>query len=105
MDERLRLIEKDVRDIRGDVTKIREKIFNGFERTVNEIHKEVVEMRKLQATVEEIKIRDEEEFRLATCPLKKSIQKNIERKFYLVISLATLFMSIVTIVANILLGG
>jgi len=87
-------MESDLSAVKEDVVKIREKIFNGFEKTVNEIHGEVVQMRKLQTKIDNL---EREEFRLATCPLKKSTQKQIERKMYFVLAGFTIITSLVTI--------
>ena len=91
---RMNKMESDLSVVKEDVVKIREKIFNGFEKTVNEIYGEVVQMRKLQTKIDNL---EREEFRLANCPLQKSAQKNLKREMYFVLAGFTIITSLVTI--------
>jgi uncharacterized protein (UPF0335 family) len=109
-EERINNLEEDIRELRADfketskdVTAIREKIFDGFDKTVTEIHEEVIELRKLHSAVNEIKQNNAEDVRLSTCPFRKEVTKKMMRRFYIVATLATISISAVSIVTSVLL--
>ena len=92
-DKRMDSMEKDIRELRDgqkdmqeDITLIREKIFNGFSHAITESHENSKEIRsaveKLNNAVTDmhaIVYRTPEEI-LATCPFKKEVQLNYEKK-------------------------
>jgi len=110
-DMRMNIMEKDIRELRAeqktiaeDVTAIREKIFNGFDKTVTETHNEVVELRKLHDTVSALSKSDTNEYRLVTCPLREDIAKKIERKIYLAIAILSIVITVASF-AGTIIGG
>ena len=102
MGDRITDIEDQIKEISASVAVIREKIFNGFSNTIDEIHSEVIEMRKSRLLLEELKLRSGEEFRLATCPMKKDMLDGLIRRFYIFMAIFGAAMSVVAILIKIL---
>jgi len=110
-DARMNSMEEDIRELRStqkemaaDVTAIREKIFNGFDKTVRETHEEVKELRRLQSKVDELRKSDTVEARLQSCPLRSELTKQLEKRIYLAIAIMSVVITVASFVGS-LLGG
>ena len=94
-------IEKKLDEQQKDITAIRQKVFNGFGTTIEEMHKELIELRRLAEKVDRLNFQLVEH-RFETCPLRSYLGKRFEKRIYLSIALATFVISTITFVVNLI---
>jgi uncharacterized coiled-coil protein SlyX len=82
------------------IAEIRERVFNGFGMTIEEISREVKELRRLAEKVDRLDT-TLVDHRLDTCPLKDYLSKRIEKRVYVTVAIATVVISGATLLANI----
>ena len=101
-EDRIDRIENKLDEQNRSVVEIREKVFNGFGATIDEIHGEVKELRRLAEKVDKINF-SLVEHRLETCPFRQELGKRFEKRVYLLVAIATVFITAGTLLVNIFL--
>ena len=102
MEDRIRRIEQKLDGQGKSVGEIREKVFNGFGKTIDKIHEEVGELRRLAEKVDKLHF-SLMDHRLDTCPFRRELSKRVEKRVYLSVAIATVFITAGTLLVNIFL--
>ena len=100
MEDRIRRIEQKLDDQGKSVGEIREKVFNGFNKTMDKVHEEVRELRRLAEKVDKLNF-SLLDHRLDTCPFRQELGKRVEKRVYLLVAISTVFITAGTLLVNI----
>ena len=100
MEDRIRRIEQKLDEQGKSVGEIREKVFNGFNKTMDKVHEEVRELRRLAEKVDKLNF-SLLDHRLDTCPFRQELGKRVEKRLYLLVAIATVFITAGTLLVNI----
>ena len=95
-------IEQKLDEQGKSISEIREKVFNGFNTTIDKVHEEVKELRRLAEKVDKLNY-SLMEHRLDTCPFRQELGKRFEKRVYLLVAIATVFITTATLLVNIFL--
>lgn len=96
MEEDIKDLKKDYRELSKNIGEIREKIFNGFDASVQEIRHEVKILSKLNSRLGNVEKSLLPEERLKACPLKEEVFKRVERRLYIAIAIFSVFLTVLT---------